>query len=124
MMCTLCANVCVCLFVLTGHLHLCSPVYYCSHPVPHQTLIQASISPLQRWDRQPEDGQTQRKESNQSVFYLWAVNKPYKNEQEGFGSDVWRPARQKGKEVEVCLSICMHSCVISLHDLDLRMDCA
>lgn len=54
-MCKYCANVCVCVCVLTGHLHLCSPVYYGSHPVPHQTLIQAGIGPLQRRDRQPED---------------------------------------------------------------------
>lgn len=40
--------------VLTGHLHLRSPVYDCSHPVSHSALIQASIGPLQRRDGQPK----------------------------------------------------------------------
>ena len=74
--------------LLTGHLHVCPPVYNCSHPVPHDTLVQASISPLQRRDRQPKGGRdTQMACCLWSVtymyiymyiyIYIWAINKHY-----------------------------------------------
>lgn len=47
-------------FLLTGHLDLCSSVYNCSHPVSHDALIQASVSPLRGRDGQPKNGQTHR----------------------------------------------------------------
>lgn len=40
--------------VLTSHLHLCPPLYHSSHPVPHNTLVEAGVTPLQRRDGQPK----------------------------------------------------------------------
>lgn len=47
--------------ILTCHLHVRPPLDDCSHPVPHHTLVEAGVAPLQRRDGQPRNTQGVRR---------------------------------------------------------------
>lgn len=53
----------------TCHLDLRSPLQQCPHPVPHDALVEASISPLQSWDDVPVRQKAQL-ETTASCFTL------------------------------------------------------